>query len=532
MLLAPFAAFVAFVPALWAGFLADDFVMLQTVHRLDLPLQAFTRTDIGTTRGDPYRPLWLVANGAINRVTGDNALAYHLFSLVLYAAAAVLVVVIAGRFVERPVAVLAGVAFALYPRHAEAVAWIGASPDVMAGILSLAALAALTVRGAPTWALVASVVLGVAAPLCKESAFALPALALVLVGALWSDDAVPIRRRRAAATAVLIVGTGVDLLVRTMVVHGLGDYVGEPFGLHRLAVVVGSQLLATFTTSQMLVLEHPALLVIPVVLAALVVFGAVQTLRSGDGSRQRLLAVGALWYVLALIPVYNNAVALNNSNGERLLYLPSVGAALVIGAVAAPLLEVRPGRVVLALGAGAAVAACLAASMDYVTAGVIRDRVVADTSRLAPEHATVVALNIPDSYRSARLLSAGFAQAVAMAGRPDLNVLVCAPSIIETGQSQAVHFTVQPGGELLARSTASLPFETPESGRSISTSGCVYRPSPLGHLAPGLGTAVLLRLTPTGTDTVYLWFDGVNMRACDPLACSGLASGEVARATS
>jgi hypothetical protein len=111
---------------------------------------------------------------------------------------------------------------------------------------------------------------------------------------------------------------------------------------------------------------------------------------------------------------------------------------------------------------------------------------------------------------------------VARAGRPDLNLLVCVPTIIQTREAQDVHFTIQPGGEVLAQSTTSLPFDTPESGRGISTSGCLYHPATAGKIAPGLGTSVALQLVPTGTNTVYLWFDGVDMRACNPVVCAGI----------
>ena len=226
------------------------------------------------------------------------------------------------------------------------------------------------------------------------------------------------------------------------------------------------------------------------------------------------------------MPIYNNAVVLNDGNGERLLYLPSVGFVLAIAAVAAPLLKIRYGQALMALGAVAALFACLAGSMDYVTAGQIRNRVIADTIRLAPKNATVVVLNIPDSNRSARLLGAGFPEAIARAGRSDLKFITCAPSIVETGSPQPLHFTIQKNGEILAQSTASLPFETPESGRAIGTGGCVYSPDPVGKLAPGLETAVLLRVAPSGGNTIYLWFDGVNMRACNPAVCPGLDNAD------
>jgi hypothetical protein len=275
-------------------------------------------------------------------------------------------------------------------------------------------------------------------------------------------------------------------------------------------------------------LEHHLYLAVPLVLAALMVLGAVITLRSDDRARKRLLVVGAAWYVISLIPTYNNAISLNDSNGERLLYLPSVGMALAVAAVTAPLLQARLGRLVLGLGALVAVAACLGASAEYVTAATIRNRVVADTARLAQKDATVVALNIPDSYRSARLLGAGYADAVMRAGRPDLHVLTCVPSIVQNGTPQDLRFTTQSDGEILASTTSSLPFDTPQSGRAISASGCSYRPGLTGRLAPGLDTEVLLRLARSGTGTVYLWFDGATVRRCTVAACPALTGASPA----
>jgi len=517
-ILAPAAAVVAFFPSLWAGFLADDFVMLRTTSVLHLPWQAFVRTDIGGTQGHPYRPIWVVVMGALNWISSDSAVAHHALNIVLYAASAVLVIVIAGRFAARRVAVLAGVAFALYPRHGEAVAWNAGSTDVIAGVLALGSLAALTAEGAPAWGLVVCVASGVAAALSKETAFALPALAVVLVAARWTIEDPSLRRRRVAGIVALTVALAAVFVVRIVVVHGLGNDVTEPFGAHRFVVVVASYLIATASTSHLLVLRHPALLGVPLVVGALLVLGAFLTFRSSDGTRKRLLVVGALWFVVSLVPLYNNAVNLNTANGERLLYLPSVGTALVFAAVAAPLLDMRLGRWAMGALAVVALGLCLVESLDYVTAGTIRDRVVADALRLTPKRGTVVLLNVPDSYRSARLFGAGFAEAMARSGRPHLTVLVCAPSVVETRTAQPVRFSGQPGGQVLAHATPDLPFDTPESGRGISTSGCVYGPAPGGRLARGLGTDVLLTPAPA-PNPLYLWFDGVDLHVCEPATC-------------
>ena len=517
-------AVVAFAPALVAGYLADDFVMLHTVHVLHLPAQAFTHTDIAGTRNHPYRPLWVQMNGAINAVT-SAAVAHHAVNVLLHALATLLVFALARRFVSRPVAALAGGVFALYPRHAEAVAWIAGSTDLLAAALALGAVVAFSARRAAPWTVALAVLLGVAAPLAKETAFPVPALMLLLLVALRPADDGPARRRRLTAFAGTTLGVAGDLGVRSVVIHGLGNDVSYHFGLHRLVVVVGSYLLGAFSTAQMPLLVHPLYLAVPVGLGMAALAGAVLTWRGGDHGRLRLLAVGAGWFVVCLSVLYDNAVSLNTSNGERLLYLPSVGVALAVAAVAAPLLEARARRVVVAVAGALMLVASTTEAAEYVTSGHVRDRVVADIARLSPPGRTVVVLDFPDSYRSARLFGAGLDEALARAGRPDLRVLVCAPVVVQARQAGPFAVQALSGGRYLATSTPQLPFTTPESGGAVTSTACTYQPAAAGRLARGLGTQVTFELSPLADGAVYLWFDGRDMRSCIPPVCGRLGPG-------
>ena len=515
-------AVVVFIPSLWAGYLADDNVMLRTISVLRLPWQAFTHTDIATIRSHPYRPIWVLYNALLKTIS-SSAVLHHAGNLALFAGSCVLVIVIAQRIVDMRVAYIAGLAFAVYPRHGESVAWIAGSTDLLAGFLVLLAVGLLTSRGAPRWATNLGVVVGVLAPLAKESGFVIPALATVVLLATWQNDDEIVRHRRVVSLAVLAVGVVFDLVIRTAVLHGTGNDVTEPFGVHRLVTVLGSQIIATVTSSRMLVLVHPSLFFIAAAIVALLLVGVVQIFRSRDVARRRLLFVGVAWYVISLLPIYNNAVALNNSNGERLLFLPSVGLIFVIAAAVSPLVLRNWGRVVVTLAmVGLGTVSVLEAS-DYATAGTISQRVVAETVQLAHRDSTIVLLNIPDSYRGSRLLGAGFAQAVARAGRRDVTVLVCAPSIIESLAPQRVTFVAQGApGVIVASSSSSLPFETPSSGRQIQSTGCTYQPATSGRIAPGLYQKVNLTLTATSGPTQYLWFNGVDVKECTLSVCSGI----------
>ena len=80
-------ALLAFVPALWGSFVADDYTMLHTLDALDGPLSAFARNDLGESDGGHfYRPLWVLLNLSLFEIFGEEPAAFHAVNLLLFAA--------------------------------------------------------------------------------------------------------------------------------------------------------------------------------------------------------------------------------------------------------------------------------------------------------------------------------------------------------------------------------------------------------------------------------------------------------------
>jgi hypothetical protein len=132
--------------------------------------------------GHFYRPFWTLWNLGLFRLFGASAVAFHLGNLLLYAVIVLEGWALASRVADPWRAWIAAAAFAGYPRHGESVAWVSGNTDLTAVAAGLAALLCATAR----WPLAARVLgaatLTAVATLCKEIAFVLPALAVLL---LW-----------------------------------------------------------------------------------------------------------------------------------------------------------------------------------------------------------------------------------------------------------------------------------------------------------------------------------------------------------
>jgi len=513
---------LVYLPSLGVGFLADDYVMLRTLDRVG-PLTAFAYNDIGGTEGHFYRPLWLLWDRLLLTLPGD-AVAFHAGNLLLYTICVLLVVVLAGRLGMPPWrALAAGVVFGVYPRHAEAVAWIAGNTELVCAVLLLASVVSLLAPRAGSGALATSVACAALAALTKEIAFALPFLATLLV--LTTDADSSTRRRRCVAIAFTTVVLVVLFVVRYAVLDGIGGEIDERLTPRRLVVAMLSQMLAALSSAQVTMLTRPALLAVPAVLGLLIVVGVTSLWRRrgepSRGLRLRVGLVGVGWFFLALLPLANSAVDLNTANGERLLFVPSVGLAMLLAVLLPESLRLGSARPDMAGASRPVTLVCLLVAagltlggvLDYLVAGRIAQRVIASATRLAPPNGTLVVLNPPDSFRSARLLGAGFDAAVMRAGRPDARVVVCLPVAIRVYGVHPVDFHSTGRGRFLGRSDEGMPFDFPLSGREVGTAGCTYAPAG-ERFAPGLTTAGRATVTNHERPRALVIFDGRDLRRC------------------
>ncbi len=461
-------AFAAFVPSLWAGFIADDFTLFHTVHHYAGLDWAFSRNDAGEAgaAGHFYRPLWVIWNAGLFNLFHDSKVALHAASLALFAVIALEVWALSRRLIGPEAAWVAGCAFALYPRHGESVAWISGNTDLTGIAFALASLLCLLARW-PLWVRVSSsAALAAAAALSKEVAFVLPVLALAILFVRPVDNAATTRRLRVAAPVAMAVVLAGVLAARVVVIGGVGGYSDYSWKPLRALGVAGSYVLAAFSPPQLELTREPLFAIVPTLALALVCWRVWVLHRHGERERLRIVLLGAIWFVVALLPTLNLAVDLNNANGERLLFLSSVGLALAFAALV-------DWRRTWLLGAAGLVAfgLCLSSAQSWLVGGEIADRMIHESLALAPKGSELILLTEPEAYRNAHVYTGGSMDpAAAYFGRSDLRTGFCLPMDVRFQRSGQVQLAQRSDATWDARTTENAPFDFP-----------VFRsPGPLG----------------------------------------------------
>jgi len=297
------AAAVVAVPFFTATtFVGDDHVFLAFARLAPNPLAAFVRDQHG---GEFYRPLPMLVWWLLGRAAHGASWPFAALALALHAASAALLaslVTALGR--PRAVAALAAALFFLAPQNLEAASWFAASTDLLATAFVLGSLLAL-VRGAP----LASAALAAAAYLSKEPALALPALAVLVLGA--RPEPAP-RARRLLAVLPHVALAAAVLVVRFAVLHGWGGSGDARASLGGKLVQLTSGVVHVGTGAAVL----PEALAWGLGLAAL----GLVTLSAARGSgARRPLAFAALALVPLLAPGW--------IVGARYFYLPAAGLA-------------------------------------------------------------------------------------------------------------------------------------------------------------------------------------------------------------
>ncbi len=329
--------------------------------------------------GGLYRPLTSIAFATEWAIGHGAPLVFHLASLALYVALALLVLRLADRLLPAPAAVAAAAIFAVHPVHVEVVAnavgqaellvalavtaativyvrarspagGIGADVGVRVGA-SGSARSARTPARAP---IAAIAVLFVPALLAKEHAAVLPLLLLAAECTVVVDD------RPLAARVRALVPTGLTLAGVAVAYAGvrylaIGRLLGDApnFLLAQVPVASRGWTMLGITGEWARLLVWPAHLAAtysppgtPIrtgpdaaaVAGALVVVGALG-LALAARRRAPVLTFGILWIAIALLPVSNILFVSGVLLAERSLFLASVGLALVAGAVASPVIE-------------------------------------------------------------------------------------------------------------------------------------------------------------------------------------------------
>ena len=337
------------LPSLRNGYVYDDVLLvLQNPRVHGLAQSGALWHSSYWPAGLLYRPLttqlfafeWALGNG--------NPLPFHLVTLLLAALSAALLFRLARRLLPDGPALLAAALFAVHPVHVEVLASVVGQGELLAAVAALLAVErylAWSADGGLTagrrWLLAGVTLLGI---LAKETGYVIP----LLLGAA----ALTVRRgrREERASLALLQGTAVlaGLVLRVSV---LGSLAGETPAAVLRGLGAGARALAMLAVAPQwarlllwpahLQVEYgpPALPVDPALgtaqLAGLLVLGVTGLALGWSWSRRPVLAFGLLWLLLALLPVSNLIAPTGILLAERVLYLPSVGLVLGIGALAA-----------------------------------------------------------------------------------------------------------------------------------------------------------------------------------------------------
>lgn len=369
--------------------------------------------------GDGYRPLTILAFRLEDVLGHGIPLPFHAVNIALYAIISVMVFALAKRILPLWAAWVAAACFAVHPVHVEAVANVVGQSELWVAFFTLPAVTLYlrdrmqgTLRGRT---IAAILVLYAAACLFKEHGIVLPAI-LAAAEVLFARDHGSLRERARqlrpfylalAAFAVAFVA------VRSVVLadHGIGGF--QPFTpFSALHITTRDRIL----TAVMVVPQWIRLLLWPAHLAAewgppgieIAQGFAIQQLPGALllvatlglaivlWRTRPVISFGVALLVAALLPSSNFILPAGIVLAERTLFLPSVGAMLVVGGAAAWIADTARARGMnmVRLAQFATVACAL-----VLTAGAVKSW---NRSTVWRDNDTLLANTVrdaPDSYR-------------------------------------------------------------------------------------------------------------------------------------
>jgi len=377
-------AAAVYANSLWNRFAFDDVLIIvenEGIHSLRTLPAALTVPYWPDAYGRElglWRPVTTGAFGLLHALGGGSALPFHLVNVLAHAAAAGLVVLVAGALMPVSAALVAGLVFATHPVHVEAVSNVVGFAELLSALAILLACFLHLRRPSPsswTHAFALGALYAVAFG-AKESGVMLPALILLVDAAqrrLEIRDLGTYLRERWRDYAVMASVGSVFLLGRFAVLGSIASPF-PPFGADLLAQVPRIWTLGEVWSHYVRLWVLPLDLysdyapnVIPIslgwhpgntigVLVALTLVAtawmAVRRARLDPAVLSVAVAgFGVLWFIVAIAPTSNFFFLSGVTLAERTLYLPSVGLTLATGSLVALLIRERPraGWAVLAL---------------------------------------------------------------------------------------------------------------------------------------------------------------------------------------
>jgi tetratricopeptide (TPR) repeat protein len=362
------ACVLTYANAIGGGFTYDDKAIVRDNPRIHTPAnfsKIFTTSYFGGPRGSgtAYRPVLLVSYAVQWWIHGRQAAAFHAVNVLLHAGATLLLAALLFRVGIAPAAAFASaLVFAVHPLHVEAVTSLVGRGEVLASVFALLYLRlALHVfeRGPYRVAAFAAALACYAlSMLTKESGSSAPAIAFLLF-VYASEGSLKDRLRRAFGRGLPILGGSAIALLGVLLLRrwALGGFLKTPgIGVFEVenalahvgawpravnACVIFFRYLGRFVVPLHLSADESAWSIkvvapgSPAAVAALVLLAALTIAALWRLSSRSPLALGFLFFCLALLPASNLLFFTGTIFAERIAYLPSAGLCLAAGALLA-----------------------------------------------------------------------------------------------------------------------------------------------------------------------------------------------------
>jgi hypothetical protein len=326
---------IVYGSSLLNGFVWDDLVVVvakvESSRLSDVPGLFFQSDSIGSIGAPYYRPLNLTTYIVDHSVYGDHPAGYHLTNLALHILAALsLYFVSIELFQKKNIAWIASLLFAVHPINTEAVNFISARNNILAGLFVLMSFHVYIKheRSKSVFPLQASALLFLLGLLCKEPAAMLLAV-LALQGSLvWRrrDPPLTVTARLwpfAVAMALYLALRAIALSETPGIDLQLENLMGR-LSLHLtiLPKYLGLVLLPTELSVSRLAPDGGYPISIWTILAWVAIVAGGYGLWRSKSPATRL---GLLWFVVNYIPISNIVPTPSAAMAERYLYLPAIG---------------------------------------------------------------------------------------------------------------------------------------------------------------------------------------------------------------
>ncbi len=403
-------------------FVADDFAYLHDIAVSKSPSIIFS-----ALAGRYFRPMVVLSYYLNYQISALDPFSYHLTAVLLNVVNAWLVFLLGRALAAPPLAApLAGLLFLVFGGHAEAITWIGGMADPLVTLFVLIALLlflrALD-RERPLGFVLAIWALFAGALLSKESAAVLPGLLIAAASFARSDGRLRARLlvMTLAGMAVLVVGY---LLLRQLILgfsfvtlEGLGT--NTHFIATARAFIIRSFLPQGELALTVFMYRFDVLLGVPIV--GLLAWGLTK-------SDLRSLAFIALCLGIALAPVLPLSIAMATPESERLIYMASAFAALLlVWFLAVVLQQPRVLAAIVLICAAGNVVALTRINQSWMEAASIVKNSMPTFAEVIRTHGrsgnALLFLNVPDNIRGAYVFRRGFHEALQMAAPEEMEAM-------------------------------------------------------------------------------------------------------------